>query len=144
MTNCNRAQFDWMQAERISNEDHVDEALRNFREDPTADNATGIVQAALTVWTADSLAQRQPAAWLHTMDNTDGLPGNDPRVDVTLTPDNPYGRPGINYSEEYPVTSEPLYRGTGPSLDDILNCYSPDDTVGDYQDKIRALFGAAP
>lgn len=28
-----------------------------------------------------------------------------------------------------------------PTLDAILNCYSPDDTVGDYQDKIRALFG---
>lgn len=30
---------------------------------------------------------------------------------------------------------------TGPTLADILNCYSPDDTVGDYQDKIKALFG---
>ncbi|TKW79832.1 MAG: hypothetical protein DI543_03185 [Bradyrhizobium icense] len=31
-----------------------------------------------------------------------------------------------------------------PTLDEILNCYSPDDTVGDYQDKIRALFGVKP
>jgi hypothetical protein len=29
-----------------------------------------------------------------------------------------------------------------PSLDAILNCYSPDDTVSDYQDKIRALYAA--
>jgi len=48
-----RAQFDWMKAERIRDEAHVDEALRNFREDPTGDNATGIIQAALTVWAAD-------------------------------------------------------------------------------------------
>jgi hypothetical protein len=27
------------------------------------------------------------------------------------------------------------------SLNAILSCYSPDDTAGDYQDKIRALFG---
>lgn len=50
------AQFDWMKAERIRDEDHVDNALRAFREDPTADNATGIIQAALTVWTADERA----------------------------------------------------------------------------------------
>jgi hypothetical protein len=46
-------QFDWMKAELIRDEDHVDEALRAFREDPTGDNATGIIQAALTVWNAD-------------------------------------------------------------------------------------------
>ena len=46
-------QFAWMNAERIRDEDHVDEALRAFREDPTGDNATGIIQAALTVWNAD-------------------------------------------------------------------------------------------
>jgi hypothetical protein len=29
------------------------------------------------------------------------------------------------------------------SLDAILDCYSPDDTVGDYQDKIRRIYAAA-
>lgn len=29
-----------------------------------------------------------------------------------------------------------------PSLDAILNCYSPDDTVSDYQDKIRTLYAS--
>lgn len=52
-------QFDWMNAERIRDEDHVDEALRAFREDPTGDNATGIIQAALTVWNADAAAIAQ-------------------------------------------------------------------------------------
>lgn len=30
-----------------------------------------------------------------------------------------------------------------PKLEDVLNCYSPDDTAADYQDKIRALYGAS-
>lgn len=55
-------QFDWMKAERIRDEDHVDEALRNFREDPTGDNATGVIQAALTVWTADVRALAKQSA----------------------------------------------------------------------------------
>ena len=25
------------------------------------------------------------------------------------------------------------------ALDEVLNCYSPDDTVTDYQDKIKAM-----
>lgn len=37
----------WLQCERISNLPPVDEALRAFSEDPTADNATGIVVAVL-------------------------------------------------------------------------------------------------
>lgn len=55
-------QFDWLKAERIRDEDHVDEALRAFREDPTGDNATGIIQAALTVWTADVRAAPSAAS----------------------------------------------------------------------------------
>ena len=47
---------DWMMCERISNEDHVDEALRNFSCDPTQDNASGLIQAALTVYLADTAA----------------------------------------------------------------------------------------
>ncbi len=46
--------IDWMMCERISNEDHVDEALRAFKEDPTADNAAGLIQAALTVYVANN------------------------------------------------------------------------------------------
>lgn len=47
---------DWFLAERISNEDHVNEALLAFKEDPTGDNATGVIVAALTVYRADTLA----------------------------------------------------------------------------------------
>ena len=49
-------QVDWMECERISNEDHVDEALRTFSDDPTQDNATGVIQAVITVYKADRVA----------------------------------------------------------------------------------------
>jgi hypothetical protein len=50
-----------------------------------------------------------PSAWLHVMDNTDGIKGNDPLRELTFTPENPFGEPGVDYSREYPVTSTPLY-----------------------------------
>ena len=50
------AGVDWMMCERIACEDHVDEALRVFTEDATQDNATGLIQAALTVYLADTAA----------------------------------------------------------------------------------------
>ena len=53
---------DWMMCERIAIEDHVDEALRVFSEDATLDNATGAIQAALTVYLADTAALAQRAA----------------------------------------------------------------------------------
>lgn len=49
----------------------------------------------------------RPVAWLHTMFYEKGNGSN--KV-VTLTKGNPFGKPGVNYSAEYRVTSEPLYR----------------------------------
>lgn len=48
-------------------------------------------------------------AWVHTLDNTDGLSGNKPYVVLTSSKKNPFGKPGIDYSKSYPVTSEPLF-----------------------------------
>lgn len=53
VTQSDAKSVDWMMCERISNEDHVDEALRAFSEDSTQDNAAGLIQAALTVYLAD-------------------------------------------------------------------------------------------
>ena len=51
----------WQLAELVSNEDHVDEALRAFSEDPTGDNGVAVILAALTVYAADvHEAARQP------------------------------------------------------------------------------------
>lgn len=53
---------------------------------------------------------QKPAAYLWTLDNTDGIPGNKPAVEVTLKKVSPFGRRGVDYSSEYKVTCEPLYR----------------------------------
>lgn len=50
-----------------------------------------------------------PVAWMHVMDNTDGIKGNKPWVVFTASKKNPFGKPGIDYSKSYPVTSTPLY-----------------------------------
>lgn len=50
-----RFAVDWMTCERLGDNKHVDEALRAFSEDSTQDNATGVIQAALTAHLADTL-----------------------------------------------------------------------------------------
>ena len=47
-----------------------------------------------------------PAAWVHTMWTEFGQY----RSQVTFSPDSPFGIPGQDHSECYPVTSEPVYR----------------------------------
>lgn len=51
---------DWLMCERICNEDHVDDALNAFSQDITHDNAVGVIQAALTVYLADTAALAAP------------------------------------------------------------------------------------
>lgn len=74
----------------------------------------------------------KPAAYIHKMLF---LSEGEQHVEVTLTEDNPWGKPGKDYSEEYPVISLPL-----PTLEAVLACYDPQDTVHDYQYKIRKLY----
>ncbi len=59
-----------------------------------------------------AVAAREPqakaVAWEHAMDNTEGIPGNRPQVLLTYSPANPFGRPGVDYSESFSVTSRAL------------------------------------
>lgn len=48
-------------------------------------------------------------AWLHTMDNTEGHPENEPWCVLSFDATSPFGVPGKNYSASYPVTKTPLY-----------------------------------
>ena len=50
----------------------------------------------------------KPVAWLHTMHQELGQKSKR----VTLAPENPWGLPGKDYSEEYIVTSDALYPAT--------------------------------
>lgn len=40
--------------------------------------------------------------YLHVLDNTEGIEGNEPLMRPTFTPANPFGKPGENYSKSYP------------------------------------------
>lgn len=57
-----------------------------------------------------ALSNGHAEAWLHVLDNTDGIPENTPMKQLTFSPDNPFGKPGEDYSAEYEVTSIPLYK----------------------------------
>ena len=61
-------------------------------------------------------AVQEPVAWMHTMDNTEGFEENEPYVLITEDGENPFGVPGEDYSESFPVTSVPLYT-TPPTYD---------------------------
>jgi len=54
--------------------------------------------------------EQEPVAWLHVMDNTEGLKANGTGIVlITQKRKHPFGKPGIDFSKSYPVTSTPLY-----------------------------------
>jgi hypothetical protein len=55
-------------------------------------------------------AQQEPVAWMHVMDNTEGIKANGKGiVSITQKRKHPFGKPGVDFSKSYPVTSTPLY-----------------------------------
>ena len=59
-----------------------------------------------------------PVAWLHILDNTDGIEENKPCRELTFTEDSPFGVAGVDYSAEYPITSTPLYFQANAEIED--------------------------
>jgi hypothetical protein len=54
--------------------------------------------------------QSEPVAWMHRMDNTEGLKANGTGiVSITQKRKHPFGKAGVDFSKSYPVTSTPLY-----------------------------------
>jgi len=53
---------------------------------------------------------KKPVAWLHRMDNTEGIKSNGKGVVVIdeYRP-HPFGLVGVDFDESYPITSTPLY-----------------------------------
>lgn len=73
--------------------------MRNVRpEDPVVVPGVHVTKPSLD----------EPAAWLHTLWYELGQS----RVMITDSQESPFGVPGEDHSEWYPVTSEPLYRKT--------------------------------
>lgn len=59
---------------------------------------------------ARALSATQEAKWfLHTIYNTEGIPGNAPYETVTEDEAHPFGVPGRDFSAEFPVTSQPVF-----------------------------------
>jgi hypothetical protein len=53
---------------------------------------------------------QEPVAWIHVMDNTEGIKANGKGiVSITQKRKHPFGKPGVDFSKSYPVTSTPLY-----------------------------------
>jgi hypothetical protein len=56
------------------------------------------------------LESQKPVAWMHIMDNTEGIKANGAGiVSITQKRKHPFGKAGIDFSKSYPVTSTPLY-----------------------------------
>ena len=96
--------------------------LNRTEEDEYAYDAT---HAAWSAWQGARETFQQgvqaltgPVAWMHVMDNTEGIPENEPWVKITQSPENPFGVPGEDYSESFPVTSTPLYAAKQPSQEE--------------------------
>jgi len=54
--------------------------------------------------------KQEPVAWMHVMDNTEGLKANGTGiVSITQKRKHPFGKAGVDFSKSYPVTSKPLY-----------------------------------
>jgi hypothetical protein len=52
----------------------------------------------------------KPVAWMHVMDNTEGIKSNGKGiVSITQKRKHPFGKPGVDFSKSFPVTSTPLY-----------------------------------
>lgn len=56
----------------------------------------------------DSLNPK-PSAYLHILDNTEGIEGNEPEKKLTFTEESPFGVPGVDHDESFRVTRIPLY-----------------------------------
>ena len=53
---------------------------------------------------------QEPVAWMHVMDNTEGLKVNGTGVvSITKRRKHPFGKAGVDFSKSYPVISTPLY-----------------------------------
>jgi hypothetical protein len=53
--------------------------------------------------------------YVHTLDNTEGIPTNEPEVWATFQKQQPFGKPGVDFSESFPITTQ-RYIPWGPSI----------------------------
>jgi hypothetical protein len=77
-------------------------------------------------------ATQKPVAWLHRMDNTEGIKSNGKGIVlIDQYRRHPFGLVGVDFDESYPITSTPLYK-------------SPQQKpwIGLTDDEIKGIIGA--
>jgi hypothetical protein len=86
------------------------EALEESLYATTAKSQFLAFEAITAIKQARSAPVQEPVAWMHVMDNTEGLKANGKGiVSITQKRKHPFGKPGVDFSKSYPVTSTPLY-----------------------------------
>ena len=55
------------------------------------------------------MTQTEPVAYLHILDNTEGIEGNKPLEVLSFSKDSPFGKPGVDHSDSFTVETIPLY-----------------------------------
>jgi hypothetical protein len=92
----------------------TNELLLNNQESPKCNLTEDQIEQIKSALDKSTKAQPscEPVAWLHTMDNTQGCPGNSPEKCLTDSSENPFGEAGLDYSETFRVTAAPLYAAT--------------------------------
>ena len=89
-----------------------DEALKLALEALEAHADIGIKsdKAITAIKQALAAPVQEPVAWMHVMDNTEGIKANGKGiVSITQKQKHPFGKPGVDFSKSFPVTSTPLY-----------------------------------
>jgi hypothetical protein len=87
------------------------EALEPFGTPRWAGTGVDKANEAITAIKAALEAKDEPVAWMHVMDNTEGLKANGTGiVSITQKKKHPFGKAGVDFSKSYPVTSTPLYK----------------------------------
>jgi len=60
--------------------------------------------------------KQKPVAWLHRMDNTEGIKSNGKGIVlIDQYRRHPFGKAGVDFDKSYPVTSTPLYTRPQPA-----------------------------
>lgn len=82
----------------------------------------GLVDGDQPVSSEVGIPTSQPIGYMHTLDNTDGIPGNEPMCEFSRSAENPFGEPGVDYSPEYQWTVRPIYITPQPDRVAELEC----------------------
>ncbi len=99
--------------------------------------------------------KQKPVAWLHRMDNTEGIKSNGKGIVlIDQYRRHPFGLVGVDFDESYPITSTPLYTSPPqqkpwvgltaedydsmrPRVPDIVNDFTFADVAAIVEDKLK-------